>query len=363
MNSSTEQVEIQPTEVQEAPLYIMTLNANKDWISGLLKQSKLELLSEIDLSNVQEHAAEDTDFETINFKMASATIKMAEETEADVLFLANRQQSRLGLAARKSAEGHFQLLTSNQIALLLCEILLEQTTSQEERKSLLLIHSVVSSGVLESQASYWQVKSIQTYSGQESLSQAIEEQTTQEVMVAVDEQNHIVFPGLSQQESLQKALSLLAEKAFDLKQEGQTLHDHLLTLFKRYGFYSEKSFCISKEDKHGQQQIQNSMRTLRQKPVDSLFEQPVRTIIDFQKRTYGNLLTGRKGKIDLPKAAVLQFVFTDNSKITFEANDDNSKITYHISVNDRLMSKEDFDEVKSNANKRMLNIMGKIGKI
>lgn len=366
MNTSTEQAEKKLTEEQEAPLNIMTLNANKDWISALLKQPYLELLSEIDLSNIQEHATEDTDFETINFKMASASIKMAGETAADVLFLANRQQSRLGLAVRKNTEGPFQLLTANQVALLLCEMLLEQTAGQErqeDQKPLLLIHSVISSGVLESQASYWQVRSIQTYSGSESLSQAIEEQTAYEVMVAVDEQNHIIFPGLSQQESLGKALSILAEKAYVLKQEGLTLHDYLLTLFQRYGFYSEKSFCISKEDKHGQQQIQNSLRTLRQKPVDSLFEQPVRTIVDFQKKTYGNVLTGRKGKTDLPKAAVLQFIFTDNSKITFEANDDNSKITYHIGVNDRLMSKEDFDEVKSNANRRMLNIMGKIGKI
>lgn len=363
MNSNIERAETQPVEDQESPLKVVTQNAPLNWITPLSQNDELELLAQVDLATAREHANESTDFDTINFKMASASMKTAGETGADVLFLTDQKQQKLGIAARKSPEGLFQLLTANQIALIVAETLLEQREGQgEEDNPLLIIRSVISSDVLDVQAAHWQARSTQTYPGLEALSQAMEEQEGYQVLLAVDEQNHFVFPGLTPEESLLKAMFLVSEKAKSLKKEGETLVDFLLMLFKRYGFYQEKSFGIKKEDKHGQKQIEKSMRALRQQPLDALFGQPVRTLIDFQKKTYLNLLTGKKAKTDLPKADLLQFYFTDNSRVTFETNEDYSKIIYHISIKDRLISKENFEEVRNASNERMIRMMEKVGK-
>lgn len=364
-----EQTEVVLEQEQErlAPLKVLTQYGTKSLAIGLEKVPELELVGEVDLQAAREGSGAGADFDSINFKMISGSIKKAQESGAEILFFTNEQQDQLGVCARKVENGPFQILTAHQIALLLSEVLIEQYREQEveeNAKEPLIVRSIVLSEVLEMQAAYKKVKSILAYSGLEDLNRAIEECTENYfILLAVDEANHILFPGSSAEESIEKAIQLIAEKALALKKEGKTLVDFLFDLYKKYGFYQEKSFTIVRGDADGEKYLKSIMDELRKQSPDFLFGQSIRQVNDFNKRTFHNLLTAKKGKTTLPKANILQLLFADNTKITFVPSEDYSKLFYHFSVSSRIHDKEAFEEAKMLANEQIIKMMEKIGKI
>ncbi len=350
-----------------APLKIFTQHASGALASALKKHPELELSGEVDLQTARENVAAGVDFDLVNFKMVSGSLKAARESGAEVLFFTNEGQDQLGVCAKNGEQGNLQLFTPHQIVLLVSEIALEQFKSKdaaEGEKEPVILRSIVLTDACEVQAAYKEVKSIQTYSGLAELTAALEEyQEEYTVLMAADEANHILFPGRSPQESIDYAVELLAEKALALKKDGKTLFDFLIQLYRQYGFYHEKSFTISRDDEKGEKYIKNIMVELRKQTSDVLFGNQVRVVNDFEKAYSYNLMNAKKTKTTLPKANVLQFIFTDYTKITFAALEDYSRLFYHFSVGSRITGADGFDEAKKLANEKIIGMMERLGKI
>lgn len=349
-----------------APLKIFTQHVSGTLTAALGENPEMELAGETNLEAAKEGAGPDTDFDSVNYKMIAGSTKAAEKAGADVVFFTNDSRDQLGISVRRTPEGPLRILTGHQVALVLSEVVIEQyylKNSEEEGKEPQILKSIVLSDVLEMQAAYKKVKLIQTFSGLEELSRSMEENSQdQEVLLAMDEANHFLFPGLSPSESVEKAIQLLAEKATALKKEGETLFDFLTDLYRQYGFFQEKSFTIVRDDKSGEKHLKGIIDEIRKQAPDFLYGQTIRLINDYNKRTFYNLLTTKKGKTTLPKTDILQFIFADNTKITLVPASDYSKLFYHFSVSSRLPGKEAFDEARQQANERIIKMMERIGK-
>lgn len=354
------------------PLKVMTQHTSSDLATAFARYQGMELVGEIDLQTARAQAGEGVGFETINYKMAAASIKTAQEGGVELLFLTNEKQDQLGICARKFMKGQFHFFTAHQIALLLSEILIAQhqpensneTDAGEIEKELLLLRSLTLTDAFDVQAAYKQVKAVQVYSGLESLSGAMEEyQQDYNILLAVDEANHMLFPASSPMESIEKGMKLIAEKALELKQEGKTLFDYLVELYKAYGFYQEKAFTINREGEAGEKYIKYLMDQFRKQSPEALFGKPIRVVTDFQKRTVYNHLTKKKGKTELPKEDLLQFLFSDNTKITVVPSEDYSRLSYHFSVTSRIPGKDAVEEARIGANDRIMELMERTGKI
>ncbi len=349
----------------ETPLQIFTQHISPSMASVISKHPELTLVEDISLESAKKGANPGTDFDSINFKMVSGSMKTAGESGAEVLFYSNEQQDQLGVCAKKSVEGRLQILTAHQIALILSEIVISkyQKNQDEGGKEPLLLRSLVLTHALEVQAAYNKIKATQIYSGLTSLQEALRDQHQDyTILLAMDEANHFLFPERSPKESIDYAIQLLAEKALALKKEGRTLVDFLIELYRMYGFYHEKSFTINREDADGEKHIKGIVGGLRKEAPDALFDKPVRVVNDFHKGFSANLLNAKKTKTTLAKADVLQLLFTDNSKVTFAPTEDYSKLFYHFSVSSRIHGKEAYDEAKLMANESIIGMMEKIGK-
>lgn len=349
-----------------APLKIFTQHVTGSLTAALGENPELEMAGEADLESAKEGAGPDTDFDSVNYKMIAGSTKTAEKAGADVVFFTNESQDQLGISVRRSADGPIRILTGHQVALILSEVVIEQyyrNETEEEGNEPQILKSIVLSDVMEMQAAYKKVKLVQTFSGLEELSRSMEESSQESVvLLAMDESNHFLFPELSPAESIEKAIKLLADKAIALRKEGETLFDFLTDLYKQYGFYQEKSFTIVRDDKSGEKHLKGIIDEIRKQAPDFLFGQTIRLINDYNKRTFYNLLTTKKGKTTLPKTDILQFLFADNTKITLVPASDYSKLFYHFSVSSRLPGKEAFDEARQQANEKIVKMMERIGK-
>lgn len=365
--NSLEHTEMLLEQEREEPLKILTQNTSSTLKKQLVENHEIALSAEVDPETARAGAKAQVSFDSINYKMVAGSIKTAQAAGVELLFFTNAQKDQLGLCARKFMKGNFHFFTPHQIALLLSEIVIEnyrQQDAEESGKGPIILRSIALSDAMEVQASYKEIKSSKTYSGLGALSQAIEDdQQDYRILLAVDEANHVLFPGYSAQESVEEGMKLIAEKALALKREGKTLFDFLVELYRQYGFYHEKSFTISKADQEGEKYLKNLMDEVRKQTSDSFFGPQVRIVNDFYKRTFHNLLTAKKGKIILPKADVLQFLFVDNTKLTLVPMENYHKLTYHFSVSSRISGKEAMEEAKGQANERIIRMMERIGKI
>lgn len=367
MDKTLESTEELVQEETHLPLKVWTQHAPSAWQNSLKEHGEMEFAGSMALEDLKKQASDDIDYDTINFKMVSATLARAKEDEADLVVFSNQQQDKIGVGVRNTTSGNFQLLTSHQQALLLIELLIEkhqQAGEKEEGKELLLVRSVITSDVLEMQASFNRIKCVNAYSGYEALVEAVEEKKGDfEVLAGVDEMNHVVFPGLSQEEGLCKAVQLFLEKASALKEEESSLLDFVNRLYTRYGFYQEKSFGVVKDAAGGKKEIEGIIRQFRNAKKMDFIDADVRQINDFQKGVYTNLLTDKKGKNDLPKENLLQVILEDNTKITLQPAEDYTKLYYHISVSTRILSRDGIDEAKAAANTQVMRLMGIITKV
>lgn len=304
------------------------------------------------------------DFSSIQFKMASYSLQQAQEHEEDLVLLTDQDDVKIGLAARKYIRGKLQILTIHQIALLIAEQLIEQN-SQASGKEKLLIRSVNTSEALDYMCAKNEIKCIEVLAGPENLQQAVATyQNDFDIIMAVDEFNHILFPGSDLHKSVNDAFKILLTMAVKLKKQRKTLIDDLIRLYKKYRFYHEKSFCVDGADSQASQNYNATvMSNLRKNLPSKLYNYQVRTINDYKKGVSHNILTGKLMKINLPKTDILQFITVQGDKISIAPSEDYLKLYYNLSMSDSIANKEDFDETRKSLSEKMLTIIQSLGKL
>lgn len=97
------------------------------------------------------------------------------------------------------------------------------------------------------------------------------------------------------------ACMLLCELADDLKQQGKTLHDFLISLYEKFGVYQESLKTIYMHGSSGMQRMQNVMDQLRNVSPRDLGGQRVMRIRDYLTQkitTSAGSVTAFSGPID-----------------------------------------------------------------
>ena len=89
------------------------------------------------------------------------------------------------------------------------------------------------------------------------------------------------------------------------------------------------------------------MTEYRNKPPKSINNSRVLKINDYETLISINCLTGKKSEIDLIKSDVLQFFLEDGSKISIRPSGTEPKIKFYFSVNAKLNSAAEFDQVNA----------------
>ena len=125
----------------------------------------------------------------------------------------------------------------------------------------------------------------------------------------------------------------------------------------RYGFYKEDLISITKKGMDGQQQIAAMMESYRNNPPKTINGSAVVQLLDYELQKGKNLQTGEEWAIELPKSNVLQFVLADGSNISARPSGTEPKIKFYFSVNEKLNSAAEFDEVNKKLDEKIKAII------
>lgn len=188
--------------------------------------------------------------------------KYARAVAADVIIATDPDSDRLGVAVLDD-DGGYQMLSGNQIGLLLMEYILATKSARGElSENDYCITSVVSSNLARVIAKRYNVKLIETLTGSRHFAECIRNHEAEETgtfRFGFEEGNGFMFHSEVRDKDAVAACLAIAEMAAVSKSYGLRLMDQLKAIYRLYGYAAEKNVSIDCPGPEGAEKIRRCM--------------------------------------------------------------------------------------------------------
>lgn len=265
-----------------------------------------------ELHIVQEQSMPDGNFTTCPYpnpeKIAALelAIRLANETNADVVVANDPDCDRLGVAVKK--ENGFDALTGNEVAILFADYILSSRKANGTLPTKpVIVTTIVSTPMVKAIAADYNAKIAEVLTGFKYIGNVIN------ALKAIGKEDNFVF-GFEESCGYLKgtyardkdgvvASMLVCEMTAHYKKLGITLYERLQQLYAQYGHYEQRLVSYRFEGADGAVRKQQLLDEIRNSPLNDLAGSPVVGVRDLLKPT------------DLPKADVLIMTSEDDCKL------------------------------------------------
>uniref|UniRef100_UPI00404A01B1 phospho-sugar mutase n=1 Tax=Fulvivirga sp. TaxID=1931237 RepID=UPI00404A01B1 len=316
-----------------------------------------ECLKNIGFTNVHVVEAQSTpdgNFPTVVYpnpeerEALKLAIEKAKELGAELVLATDPDSDRVGIAI-KSNDGDFTLLNGNQTGSLLVYYVLRRWEELGKYKgNECVIKTIVTTGLINDIATHYKVKSYDTLTGFKFIADLIKQLKGKEQFIIGGEESYGYLIGdFVRDKDAISSCAMIAEMCAFAAHNGQSLHDLLVEMYVKFGFYKEKLISITKKGMQGEQEIAQMMTDFRNTPPTQFAGSKVIEVIDYQLGVKKDLDSNTEEAIDYPKSNVLQFITEDGYKISARPSGTEPKIKFYLSANTKLNKAEDYDAKNS----------------
>ncbi|MFD1029889.1 phospho-sugar mutase [Metaplanococcus flavidus] len=308
--------------------------------SGATVKRLLEEAGYTGISFVEEQMQPDGEFPTVAspnpeegdaFELAKEYGKKA---GADLLIAVDPDGDRVGIAV--SNGDHYELLSGNQTGAILIEYLL----SQKKAKGTLpdngrIFKTIVTSEFGRAVSDAYGVDTVDVLTGFKFIGEKLRANDSSkefEFLFGYEESYGYLIRDFARDKDAVQAVLLLVEAAAFYKTQGKNLHDVLVELYNRHGWYREALVSVTKKGADGAREIQALLSGMRKTPLQSIAGIRVASIEDYetQNRVFTDL--DKSEKIQLPQANVLKYFLEDGSWICLRPSGTEPKVKFYFSV-------------------------------
>lgn len=313
---------------------------------------------------VEEQATPDGNFPTVVYpnpeekEAMSLALQKAREIDADLVLATDPDADRVGIAV-KNLNGEFVLLNGNQTGSLLVYYLLKawheagKLTGKE-----FIAYTIVTTDLIGRVADHYGVKYYQTLTGFKYIAEVIRALEGKEQFIGGGEESYGYLVGdFVRDKDAVASCAMIAEMVAAAKDQGQSLFQLMVGMYRQFGFYKEDLISLTKKGQRGQQEIAEMMQELRQNPPRTINGSPVVEIRDYKAGTIRKPEAGTEETFDMERSNVLQFITADGSKISARPSGTEPKIKFYFSVNAELPSEADFDRVDQQLAEKIQHII------
>lgn len=303
---------------------------------------------------VKEQEVPDGNFPTVAYpnpeesEAMSLGLKLAESIDADILCGTDPDADRLAIGV-KDSHGKWVLMNGNQTAVLAFNYLIEaRKTKGIAQPNDMVITTIVTTPMIDAIAKGNNLACYRVLTGFKWIADLIRQKEGKENYVIGGEESFGLMIGdkIRDKDGI-SAVALLCEMAAYEKEKGRSLYEKMIDLYVQYGYYKENLISITKKGMDGQAQIAAMMEAYRSNPPKSINGSPVVQLLDYELSKGTNPQNGDNWAIDLPKSNVLQFILEDGSIISARPSGTEPKIKFYFSVNAKLNSAAEFDQVNA----------------
>lgn len=265
-------------------------------------------------------------------------IDLAAREEADLVIATDPDADRTGLAVRLK-DGSYQVLSGNQIGLLLMEYILSAKQARHilPEKSF-AVTTIVSSKLTRRVAAAYDVALFETLTGFKFIGEKIkdfDENGDMHFQFGFEESfGYLAGTDVRDKDAVVAAM-LLGEMAATARSEGLTIADYLHRIYKTYGNAIEKTVSIARSGKEGADQIARAMAWLRANQDRGLGDLPVQRVKDYLMQSWIDLSDGSQGELDLVPSNVMLYELEGLDWVCVRPSGTEPKIKIYFGVYDK----------------------------
>jgi phosphoglucomutase len=316
------------------------------------------------ISVVKEQAIPDGNFPTVHSpnpeekNALDMGIRLAEEIKADLVMATDPDADRVGIAIRNH-KAEMILLNGNQTAALLFYYILRKWKESDKLKGdEFIVSTIVTTQLLREIARSFGVEYFECLTGFKYIADVIRENEENKTFIVGGEESYGYLIGdFVRDKDAVSACALIAETAAWMADQGKTLFDLLMEIYKEYGFFKEGLLSVTRKGKAGAEEIQQMMVEYRKTPPAEINGSKVLVIKDYWLRQEKTTATGHTKPIKLPRSNVLQFLLEDGTVISVRPSGTEPKIKFYFGVREKFKGVAQFEKTDQHLNQKIDQII------
>ena len=293
---------------------------------------------------VPEQMVVDGDFPTVvspnpeNAEAMTLGMKLGTKLNADLVIASDPDADRLAIVCRDD-KGEWIIINGNQTCMMLSYYIIENSKKLGKLNPCDLMGKtiVTTEGIAEiAKRNNGELRDC--YTGFKWIAREIAISEGKQKYIGGGEESFGYLPyDKVRDKDAPASICLICEIAAWAKDNGRTLYDLLMDIYKEYGFSKEFTVNVVKPGKTGADEIKQMMADFRANPPKELGGSEITLWKDYQslEATDEN---GNVTKIDMPTTSnVLQWFCNDGTKVSVRPSGTEPKIKFYIEVKDNTM--------------------------
>lgn len=290
---------------------------------------------------VPEQMVVDGNFPTVvspnpeNAEAMTLGMKLGTKLNADLVVATDPDADRLAIVCR-DPKGEWVIINGNQTAMMFCYYIIKNKIALGQLKPTdFLVKTIVTTEVIAEIAKKNNVELRDCYTGFKWIAREIAISEGKQKYIGGGEESFGFLPyDKVRDKDAPASICLICEIAAWAKDQGMTLYDLLMEIYREYGFSREFTVNVVKPGKTGADEIKQMMADFRSNPPKELGGSTITLWKDYQtlEATHAD---GTKTKLDMPTTSnVLQWFCEDGTKISVRPSGTEPKIKFYMEVKD-----------------------------
>ena len=260
-------------------------------------------------------------------------IALADKVKADFIVGTDPDSDRVGIMVRNK-EGKFQPVSGNQTGVLLSDYLYgAMKRSGKLPENPVMLKTIVTTEMARKVAEAHGVTCYDTFTGFKFMAEKknqLESAGEGKVVFSYEESYGYMLGDYVRDKDAVTASLLLTEMAAWYATQGMTLYDALDVLYKKYGWYGEKTHNLVMPGLDGLEKMANLMKALRQTPPTEISGVAVVRRKDYTDGSVVDCATGVVSEMELKGSNVLRYELADGTTILVRPSGTEPKIKIYI---------------------------------
>lgn len=318
---------------------------------------------------VPEQMVVDGNFPTVvspnpeNSEAMTMGMNLGTRLNADLVIASDPDADRLAIVCRNS-KGQWEILNGNQTAMMFSWYIITNKKKLGQLKgNEFMVKTIVTSELIADIAKKNNVELYDEYTGFKWIAYRIRENEGVKKYIGGGEESFgfLPFDKVRDKDS-PASICLICEIAAWAKDNGKTLYDLLMDIYKEYGFSMETTINVVKPGKTGADEIKQMMTSFRTNPPQEIGGNKVLVWKDYQTLEQ-TCVDGSKSKLDMPDTSnVLQWFCENGTKVSVRPSGTEPKIKFYIEIQDKTMtSADDYETCVKKATEKVAEIKKGLG--
>ena len=260
-------------------------------------------------------------------------IDLAKKNDVDFILGTDPDSDRVGIMVRDNS-GAFRPVTGNQTGVLLLDYLIgAMRRAGKLPENAAMLKTIVTTEMARKVAESNGVACYDTFTGFKFMAEKmgqLEGEGKNTIIFSYEESYGYMLGHYVRDKDAVTASLLLTEMAAWYAGQGMTLFDALQALYKKYGYYGEKTHNLVMPGLDGLEKMAALMQSLRNAPPAEIAGVAVVARRDYQSGTETDCTSGESRAIELSGSNVLRFALADGTVILVRPSGTEPKIKAYI---------------------------------